>query len=819
MKHTTTQLILAALLLNSINAFAQPAITGISGQITDSGAKKVAFATVLLLRASDSLQLRSTISDSLGRFGFEGLEKGTYLVKVSSIGYQERFTRPITIDANTSQVQADITGLMAKGKELENVSVTGRRQPIEVQADRTIVNVEASLSNTGATALEVLEKSPGVTVDRDGNISLRGKPNPLVMIDGKPTYLSPADLVSLLNTMNANQLDQIELMTNPPAKYDAAGNAGVINIKTKKAKQKGFNGSANAAYNQGRYATGNGSLNLNYRNQKFNLFGNYNYNRNNGFGDLTLTRDYVGLDGSTVGRSFYQPSYLRNQGHNHTLKVGTDYYLNKKTTLGFVAGGFNSPRYYHSETTGYWSDADNITDSSTQTLSNNNNRWKNYNLNLNLRHQFNPSSDLAADIDFIRYDMVNNQHFTNRGFDANGNQVAEDELTGYLPSTIKIFSAKADYSFQWNKAIKTETGAKTSFVKTDNLADYRSRVMPNTEWEPNNDISNHFLYEENIAAAYITLKGSLKKWDWQAGLRYEHTNYNGYQAGNEIKPDSAFSNIYNSLFPTAYLTYKADSSNTFTLNAGRRINRPAYQQLNPFKFFINKYTYQEGNPYLQPEFTSTIEFTHSYKGKLNTTLGYAYTKQAFSQVFRPEGGITILTEGNLGSRQNYNLTVNINERPAKWWTLSFTGTLNYLMVESNNYGQVIESSAFNGNANINNQFKFGKGWSAELSGFYNTKSEDGQFIIAGFGQASAGIGKQVLKNKGTIRLNARDIFWTQKIDGHIKYDFVREHFYQYRDSRVVTLSVQYRFGKQMKDGERKRNGGGATDEQNRVRIG
>ncbi|MCU0387133.1 MAG: TonB-dependent receptor [Chitinophagaceae bacterium] len=818
MKHTGTLLLIVAFTLKSWVVSSQPSGSGIAGRITDVSQKAVAFATVSLLKASDSTWLRSSLSDSLGSFAFEAVPKGTYLLKVSAVGYKEHFSDPISIETSTNIIMADIKGLSFKGDELANVTIVGRRPPVEVHADKTVVNVEATLSNTGATALEVLEKSPGVMLDRDGNISLRGKPNPLVMIDGKPTYLSPADLVNLLNTMNANQLDQIELMTNPPAKYDAAGNAGVINIKTKKNKQRGFNGTANATYNQGRYASGNGSVNLNYRNGKFNVFGNYNYNLHNGFGDLTINRYYLGNDGTSIERNFEQPSYMRSKGDNNTVKLGIDYYLNPKTTIGITAGAFISPRDFKSKTIGYWSDADFVTDSSTQTISDNSNLWKNQNLNINLRHQFDKQTELTADLDYIRYDMVNNQLFTNSNFDEDNHITQADQIRGYLPAEINIWSAKADYAKSFQNSLKMEAGAKTSLVKTDNLASYENKLLPNGEWEPDYNISNHFFYEERIAAAYGNLKGTWKKFDWQAGLRLEHTDYEGYQAGNAVKPDSSFRNNYTSLFPTAFISYKVDSVNTLTVSTGRRINRPAYQQLNPFKFFINKYTYQEGNPYLQPEFTANIELTHSYKGIINTTIGYANTTQRFSQVFRPDGGTTVVSEANIGTRKVANLTLNINHQFAKWWNLSFTGTANYMVVDGENFGEKIESENLNGNFNINNQFKFNKGWSAELSGFYNTKSEDGQFKIEDFGQLSAGIGKQVLKGKGSIRLNARDIFWTQKIDGRIKYGNVRENFFQFRDSRQITLSVQYRFGKPAKDGERRRNNGGASDEQRRVGV-
>jgi hypothetical protein len=799
-------------------AMAQPADGSISGKVTDPLQKPVAAASVFLLRLPDSARLGNTITDSMGIFVFETISAGQYTLRISASGYKEQVTT-LTHETGIGKMEAQIPALEPSTNELGNVTVVGRRPPIEVTADKTLVNVEAILSNTGATALEVLEKSPGVTVDRDGNISLRGRTNPLVMIDGKPTFLSPADLVNLLNTMNAAQLDQIELMTNPPAKYDAVGNAGVINIKTKKNRQRGFNGSASAAYNQGRYASGNGSLNLNYRNGKFNVFGNYNYNRNNGFSHLTINRGYLGNDNVTYVRNFEQPSHMRNQGHTNTFKLGADYYLNKKTTIGMVAGGFHSPRAFDALSTGYWKNAAFVIDSSTKTISDNNNLWQNATVNFNLRHEIDKTSELTADLDYVRYDMENQQLFTNENYDAFGSLLYSDQIRGELPASINIFSAKADYSKSLKGTLKTEAGIKTSHVNTSNLALYSNRILPNGNWTPDYEISNHFTYEENIHAAYGNIKGESGKWEWQTGLRLEHTRYDGYQAGNPAKDDSAFSNQYTSLFPTGFLSYKIDSIHTVTLNAGRRIQRPAYQQLNPFKFFINEYTYQEGNPYLQPQFSNNVELTHSYKGKINTTLGYAYTTQVFSQIFRAEGEITILTEGNLGKSHNANLTLNINEQVTKWWNLNFTGIVNYLVVEGNNFGQTIESNAFNGNTNLNNQFKFGKGWSAELSGFYNTKSKDAQFTIAGFGQVSAGIGKQVLKNKGTIRLNARDIFWTQKIDGQIKYGNVREQFFQFRDSRVITLSLQYRFGKPMKDTNKKRNSGGATEEQNRVQAG
>lgn len=306
------------------------------------------------------------------------------------------------------------------------------------------------------------------------------------------------------------------------------------------------------------------------------------------------------------------------------------------------------------------------------------------------------------------------------------------------------------------------------------------------------------------------------KFSLKGGLRFENTSYKGTQLGNPMKEDSSFKRNYNSLFPTLYITYNADSSNVFTLSAGKRIDRPAYQQLNPFLFFINEYTYQVGNPYIQPQFTWTYSVSHIYKEWLTTTLEHAETKQYFNQIFRTEGKVTILTEGNLAQMQNTNLTISAQLNMAKWWSANINATGSHRKVNGTGTNSDFNSENINANASINNQFKFKKGWSAELSGNYNTPFEDAQFRISAFGQVSAGIGKQVLKGKGTLKLNMRDIFFTQRINGDIRYQNVREHFNQSRETRVANISFTWRFGKQFSE-NRRRNNGGSSEEQQRVR--
>ena len=696
------------------------------------------------------------------------------------------------------------------------VTVVAKRPLIEMRADRTLVNVEAAVTNVGASALEVLEKSPGVSVDRDGNVSLKGRAGVLILVDGKQTYLSGNDLAYMLKNMAASELDQIEIMTNPPAKYDAAGNSGVINIKTKKSKQKGFNGNLSLNYGQGFYWKTNNSINLNYRNSKFNVFMNYSMNANKGFSELHILRTYYAPDGKTVTSMFEQPTYMNNHGKNNSLKAGIDYYLSKKTTVGIVTSGFINNGEFKANSTGYLQDNIGKTDSVANTLSNTKDKWKNGSVNLNLRHEFSSNNEITADIDYIKYNSENNQLFVNHIYYPDGTTVSRDQLKGFLPSDIQIVSAKTDYTKTYKKGLKLEAGLKSSFVKTDNEAVYS--IMNGGSWDVDYSKTNHFKYEENINAVYINANKQVKKFTFQAGLRFENTNYKGNQLGNPQREDSAFDRNYNSLFPTAYISYALDSNNTFTLNTGRRIDRPAYQQLNPFLFFINKFTYVIGNPFLLPQYTTNFELSHSYKGKLTTGLSYSKTTGYFSQVFKPVGEITVLSQGNVGQQENFGISIGTQVSPAKWWNLTVNANINYKKVDGMAFDNPVKTEAANGQLNVNNQFNFSKGWSAELSGFYNTKDVDGQFTIQPFGQVAAGVSKQVLKQKGTLKLSARDIFRTIVIDGQIKYGNVIEHFVQSRDSRVVNVAFTYRFGKQFKE-NRQRKTGGASEETQRVGAG
>lgn len=795
----------------------------ISLNIEDQEHRKLQAITATLYRAKDTAVVKVELSDRDGKVSFQRLPMGTFTLTLSGTGFQPWSKSGISLSDGQSELDLGAVQLKTASKELETVTVTSKKPFIEQKIDKMVVNVDAAVTNAGTTVLEVLEKSPGITVDNDGNISLKGKQQVLVMMDGKPTYLGATELANLLKSMPSSLVEQIEIMTNPSSKYDAAGNSGIINIRTKKNKQYGFNGSVNLAYTQGRYWRSNDNLNVNYRNGKFNVFGNASYSKWNGFQDLEIKRTFIDPQTGTKDAIFEQLTHMRNISDNYAVKLGADYFLSQKTTIGIVATGLRNPESFASNGTSYLMNGAGQTDSVVQANSYNDNTWKNGTVNLNLRHRFDSTGkELTADLDYAGYKARTNQTFTNTTFDPKMDMLHEENLRGDLPVTIRIYTAKVDYSQNLGKA-KIETGLKSSYVNTTNAANYY--VISNGGETIDYSKTNMFDYKENINAAYFNYNRQFGKFGVQAGLRYEHTWLEGYQHGNPQRPDSSFQRSYGNLFPTLFVSYEASKNHQWGFNIGRRIDRPAYQDLNPFLFFLDNYTYQAGNPYLRPQYTNNVEVSHTFKGFLTTTVNYSHTKdfhtETFEQIQLPNGEAgyaTIVRQGNIGKRDNAGVAVSAQIPVKKWWTAILYTNLNYSKFSGELNNEMVDVEATTLLLNINNQFKFGKGWSAELSGFYRTKGAEGQILINPLGQASAGAAKQILKGKATLKLSARDLFYTNKVSGNINFQNTQAYFRNVRDTRQVTISFLYRFGKPIKGLPQRRNGG-SSDEQNRVKMG
>lgn len=788
--------------------------SSISGKVIDGGDEKIiAAATINLAKASDTSLVKIAVADKEGNFLFDGVRPGSYLVWVTSISHGKTFSEKLVVKDTVSVLSTGVLKLLPISKDLQSVTVVSKRPFIERRADKTVMNVESSATSAGTTALEMLEKAPGVTIDKDGNLSLKGKQGVVILIDGKQTYMSGADLANYLKSLPTALLEQIEIMTNPSAKYDAAGNAGIINLKTKKIRQKGFNGSLNLGYVQGVYPKFNSGANINYRRDKLNMFASVSASKRKNFQDLNIERKFY--SGNALVGSFTQQANMYRTNSNYNAKIGADYFINSKTTIGAVVTAFDVPNSSDLVNESYLRNVAGLVDSSIVSKSSDKESWKNFGSNINFRRQFDSTGrELTADFDYLYYNPEKGQPINNSVFSNTGSLLRSETLYANLPTNISIYSGKADYTQMLQKKIKFETGLKLSAVETDNKANYY--IVQNGNKVVDYSRTNFFDYNEKIIAGYVNFSGQVKKWGWQAGLRGENTKYNGRMYGNPTQSDSTFSNNYLSLFPTLYLTYAHNDKHQFGLNYGRRISRPDYEDLNPFISYIDPYTQGAGNPYLRPAYAQVIELSHTYRQFLSTTFTYTYDKDMISSTFEEKDKVIIQRRGNFSKRNSYNLSVSAQVPVKKWYmfTIYTEGNYQHYTGLVNKEPINLEISRFL--VQSQHTFTFKNNWSAEISGFYATKFNEGQLIIDPLGQVDAGVSKKVLKGKGTVKISFRDLFGTGNAKGGANFGTTKVKFSQQRDIRTVGISFMYRFGKPIK-GLPKRKTGGASEEQGRVK--
>jgi iron complex outermembrane recepter protein len=804
-------LLSAMLVLLSLPGFAQKAAS-IKGQVKDENQKPFSGATVSLFRAKDTVLVKAAFTDKNGQYSFDGIKESNYLLGITASGYQRKLT-PV---AANGDVAVPAIEMAVEVKGLKEVTVSGKKPLFEQKPDRMVVNVDASPTNAGANALEVLEKSPGITVDKDGNISLKGKAGVQVFMDGKPAYLSGADLVNYLRNLSGAQLEQIEIMTNPPAKYDAAGNSGIINIKTKKTKQLGYNVTLQAGYTQGIYARNNQNITFNYRKNKLNLFGSVSRNENNRLQTLSIQRKFIEQNTKQVLSLFDQVSTMRNWSAYNNMKLGADLYASKKTTFGVVLNGTYNPGKFGNISDIDIADPDKTPRSNTYATSLSRNIFRNFSTNFNFRHVFDSAGkELTADLDYINYDMANTQNLSNYYYKPNGSFDGKpDTLYGNLPQLINIYSAKADYLHPLKKGAKFEAGAKYAYVKTDANAIYDSLV--NNRLVRDFGRSNHFVYDERITAVYVSYSRPFsKKISGQFGLRLENT----LAHGNQITTGQKFTLDYTQLFPTAYISYKASDAHNWNLNYGRRIRRPDYESLNPFVEFLDRYTFEQGNPNLRPQFSHNVELSHTFKGFLTTTLNYTKTNNIIQQVLEQNEvtNQTFVKQANIANQRQYGAAVSAFKQ-----IKNFSGNV-YANIYNNEFNGLVNNTFVTVGAttlvlNSSVSYKFKKGISAEIGGFYRTEGVEGVFRIGALGAVNAGVSIPMLKNKATLRINARDIFWTQKVKGESRFGNIDAAFQNVPDSRTVGVNFTYRLSKGKVNGNKRRTGG-AGDEQNRVKGG
>ena len=785
----------------------------ITGIAKDAEGKPLNGATITLLK--DSSVAKLGVTNLNGVYTFNVIKQGTYKVKSSFVGYKNAVSAPFTVSNN--DVKVPDLQLIKVGNQLKEVAVTSEKPMVEMKADKMIVNVEGTINAVGSDALELLRRSPGVTVDKDDNLSLSGKNGVQVYIDGRPTPLSGQDLATYLKSMQSSNIESIELITNPSAKYEAAGNAGIINIRLKKNKSFGTNGSVNVGWNQGITPKYNAGFSLNYRNKSINVFGNYNYNKNSNQSTISFHR-------TVLDTSFDQNGTLNIKNQSHNFKAGADYFINKKNTLGFIVNGtFADPEFSNYGRTPISYIPTNTVDRIL--VANNTNSLKRHNINLNLNYSYiNPDGrNLTINADRGTYNLNSNQFQPNYYYDPSGQNIINSVIYQMIaPTDITINSLKVDWEQNFKKG-KLGYGGKTAFINSENdFQRYNVNSISGAK-DLDKDRSNHFTYKENINAGYINYNHPFKGIIIQAGVRVENTVTEGISNGLKntttgyASYDSSFKKNYTDVFPSAAITFNKNPKNQFSLTYSRRIDRPNYQDLNPFEFKLDEYTFMKGNINLRPQYTNSFGITNTYKFKLNTTLNYSHVKDMFVQLpDTTEKSKAFLSKRNLATQDIVSLNITYPFQH-KSYSLFTSLNSNYSHYVANfGAGRTVNLNAFGATLFMQNSLKFAKTWTAELSGFYNAPTiYQGSFKARALWNVDAGVQKQVLKGKGTIKASVSDVFHSLKFRGTAEFAGQKSTFVGINETRMFKLNFVYRFGSNQVKAARQR-ALGAEDENKRT---
>lgn len=783
-------------------SFAQGPGSRISGSVTGEKQQPAAYVTVTLVKVADTSLVKGAITDEAGAYSFQEGASGKFMIVASQVGMNKAYSKPFEYDPAGAGYQVPDLTLTRNTRVLKGVNVTASKPFIQHEIDKTVVNVENSIVSAGSSAWEILQKSPGVNVDNSNNsIHLQGKTGVVIYIDGKPTYLSQDQLANRLKNMDASTIKSIEIMTQPSAKFDAAGNAGIINIITKKNKQKGFNGSITAGFAQASYARENAGINLNYRNGKINLFGNYNYNHAIVRNDNYITRNFHDGQNKALSTRTEQYGVTKTSAHTHDFKAGIDFYLDEKNTIGLMVNGSINPSMFRTRNTTWFKNPDGSLQSNSLTHNINKGDWTNYTYDLNYRGRYDSTGrELDVDVAYARFDNSLRQDFHTDTYDGNGTSFPDSPADpnpnirkSMVPSIIDIKTAKIDYTLPLKGNAKLEFGAKYSMVNSDNDVRYNKLDNQTQQWVYDS-ASNHFDYSENINAAYVNLSKKLRKgWSLQLGLRGEQTVSKGRQLAN----DSSFKRNYFELFPSVFLSKQLDKNNLVNLSYSRRIDRPDYQSLNPFRYYLDPYTYEEGNPFLQPQLSNSIKFTYAYKSVFSAGLSYSNTTDVMSQVLRQDDSakITYQTEENLSKMKNLGLDVTLSIPVTKWWMSNNFINVFYNVYQGEFLGGNLDFGQTAYTFNTTNTFTLPRHFSMELSGSYQSRMLWSIFTIKPQYILSAGVQKTILKDKGTLKLNVNDIFNTMHSHASVKYQNLDLMSQNHWDSRRVSLTFTYRFHK------------------------
>lgn len=773
--------------LFSSSLFAQNT-TQLKGFVQTPDKTPAEFAVITLLASADSSLVKGAIAETDGSYSIDAVSPGNYILTVSLTGFGKYWYGPFEVTASTPEFKLPLITLVAS-TELEGVTINAV-QPLYVQKpDMLIMNVENSPIKMSGTVYELIQKVPGVIADQNGNISLKGRSGVQIYIDGKPTYLGGDQLKQYLESMPAADVSRVEIITNPSAKYDAQGSAGILNIVTKIGTKQGFNGRIRVTGGYGRTLKDGLGFSMNYGMPKANIYARYDFSNWNNLSYFDNERriNYAGEQNTFKGAS-----NSRSKPFSNTVTAGVDFTPNKKTSYGFQLRGniYNSSNKLTDLTL-----VNTLIQDSVFTLDQTNKLNDDH---LNLRGGFwfthkldSLGRELSISGDAVIHDYDGNGNYSTRYLNNNGIEIALPYIQRHSGAMkMNIYVAQLDYVHPINNKYKVEAGVKSSYVQTDNSLVFD--VYDANGWVKDTGRSNDFIYTEQIVAAYSQAYMEGEKVQLQLGLRYEHT----ISDGNSPTTGQQLMRNYGQLFPSLFVTHALNENNTITYSITRRINRPNYNDLNPFRYYLDRYSYRVGNPLLQPEIAWNADITHTFKEFVFTSVGGSHTIDAISEASDQNDSLltSIFTTTNLQTVDNVYASISSGIPIGDIWVAEGTVTFNWFQFQSTLFGGNLNLKTTMWNFNLQNTFNLPYDIKLQLSGTLSTPFEYGIYSIKTRGGVNAAVSKSFLKNKLSVSITANDIFVTNYPRVNVNYMNQNSFIASRYENNYILARVNWAFG-------------------------
>jgi hypothetical protein len=756
------------------------------GTITNQKGEPVPYANAALL-SPEGVLLEGAVTDEAGNFSISTTKTARVKLVVSSLGYtsftSEEFDLKAGLqkDFGTLVLADEVTGL-------DEVTVKASRPQIIIEPDKTIVNVEGTVMAEGANALDVLGRSPGVFITSDGSINLNGRTGVTVMINDRPMYMSAADLTSFLRSMPADNIKSIEVITSPSARFDAEGAAGVINIQLKKNTVDGVFGNVMLGGRYNGKAAPNAGVTLNVKKGKWTSNGTFNYNEDVEINDLEIGRNFQVEGGKST---FLQDSRIVERSHTPSFTGAANYELTPTQNLGINVQASTSASNGLNNSGTLISNPGQTNGTSFTSINDSEDQRSRLFTNLHYDAKLDTlGGKISADLDFTVMDMGSNALLNNAY--STGLAQSKDQVLTLNDMYYTIFTSKVDWIQPLKGGKVLEAGLKGSWVESDNDLDL-SRGINDAPLQPDPN-SNRFIYQENVLAAYSSLKGDFSpKLSYQAGLRMEYSDVTGTSKTlNQVNKQE-----YTNLFPSVFLQHKISDAYQVVYNVNRRITRPNYRLLNPFVYYIDPLTTEKGNPSLRPQYSTNFEMDHVIKGTYQFTLGYSVTEDAFMQIFEQneEARSSTTFTANFDKTKNINFQGVVPVEFASWWNSSNLVQVNYNKFKSLLGTDILDISQVSYLLRTQHNFNLPKGFKLELVGIYLSPQIWGQGEVGGFGWVDAGMTKSLMKDKLSLSINGGDLFRTQWIRASINFADIDTQIRQYRNDQSLRITLRYNFSK------------------------